>query len=154
MERTLTFVTVDALQTGDVLLGVEQHGFVLPDLRVRLAPERHEPLYVSPGILDQDRPVVLLPDTRLTTGGLIEAARLYLRLSGEHGDSQTAEVEVLVRQPTAAPGYPEFRDVLTLTGLQRGIFVHPRLGRVGFDVIEAVISAVLEPVQIPHLEEV
>ncbi len=154
MERTLTFVTVDDLASGDVLLGVEQHGFALPDLRVKLAPDRAEPLYVSPGILDQDYPVVLLPDTRLTVGGLIEAARLYLRLSGEHGDSRTAEVEILVRQPTPAPGYPEFRDVLTLTGLERGIFVHPRLGRVGFDVIETTPVTVPDPVQIPLLAAV
>jgi len=154
MKRTLTFVTVDDLAGGDVLLGVEQHGFVLPDLRVRLAPDRAEPLYVSPGILDRDYPVVLLPDTRLTAGGLIEAARLYLRLSGEHGDSQTAEIELLLRTPVSAPGYPEFRDVLTLTGLKRGIFVHPRLGRVGFDVAPVAATPVPEPVQIPKLAAV
>lgn len=147
--RTLTFVTVDGPAGGNVLLGVEQYGFVQPDLRVKLAPDRSEPLYVSPGILDRDYPVVLLPDTRLTVGGLTEAARLYLRLSGEFGDDQTAEVNVLVRRPTAAPRYPEFRDVLTLDGLQLGIFIHPRLGRVGFEVEAFPVSSRQQPAAVP-----
>jgi len=137
MKRTLKFVTIDKLDTGDVLLGVEQHGYVLVDLRVKLSPKRDEPVYVLPGVLDPNYPVILLPDTRLTIGGLSEAARIYLRNSGEHGDSQTAEIEILVRQATDAPSMPDFRDAVNLRGLTRGVYIHPR-GRLGFNVSKPV----------------
>ena len=109
MEETgLRFITVEPPGSPRRLLGVEQHGYVVPAVWVTTDVTRREPIYHLPGTLDDDLPVVVLPDTRLTRAGLIEAARLYLRRSGEYGHPGTPEINVETWVPTTRMENPVF----------------------------------------------
>ena len=109
MDETLwRFITLDLPDNGSALLGVEQHGFVVPALYVVCDAGRREVVYHPAGALDADLPMVALPDTRLTQAGLVEAARIYLRRSGEYGCPLTPEVTVETWAVVEQPGAPVF----------------------------------------------
>ncbi len=107
---TLRFITLDPPGGASALLGVEQHGFVVPAVYVACDAGRRDVAYHPAGARDADLPVVTLPDARLTQAGLVEAARVYLRRSGEHGWPLTPEVTVetwAVADLTGAPVFDE-----------------------------------------------
>ena len=120
MKRTITFVTVDDLSTNDVLLGVEQHGYVLVDLRVKLALERRAPLYVPSGMLDQDYPVVLLPDCgvkRSIIRSLVQRGLRVKRLPWDHALAGEDGAGILVSN---GPGDP-VRAEATIANLRAAL---------------------------------
>jgi hypothetical protein len=95
----MKFVTVADLKRRplEAVIGFEQHGFGVPVLRVRCNPAIDEPAYFPPCTADLDLALVLLPDGWLTHGALVEAARVYLRCSGEWGPVRGRGEEVTVR---------------------------------------------------------
>ena len=95
----MDFVTVTDLahHPTEVVLGFEQRGFGVPVLRVGCNPALDEPAYFQPCAADPDLALVLLPDGWLTHGALVEAARVYLRCSGEWGPMRGRGEEVIVR---------------------------------------------------------
>ncbi len=125
--ETVTFIATDPLNKGDVVLGVEQHGFVMPDLRVQLNPGGREAVFVPHDAAGAYLPLVILPDTRLTEAGLIEAARLFLRHSGEHGRIETPEIVVKIWRETGLPDMPVYEE----DTLAVGKYNHPARGWVG-----------------------
>jgi len=95
----MNFVTVTDLvcRPTEAMLGFEQHGFGVSVLRVQCNAALDEPAYFPPCTADPDLALVLLPDGWLTHGALVEAARLYLRCSGEWGPVRGMGEEVIVR---------------------------------------------------------
>ena len=101
----MKFVTVAGLKRRptEAVLGFEQHAdpadpsFGVPVLQVRCNPALNEPAYFPPCTADPDLALVLLPDGWLTHGALVEAARVYLRCSGEWGPVRGRGEEVIVR---------------------------------------------------------
>jgi hypothetical protein len=95
----MKFVTVADLKRrpAEAVLGFEQHGFGVPVLRVQCNPALDEPVYFPPCTADPDLALVLLPDGWLTHGALVEAARVYLRCSGEWGPVRGRGEEVTIR---------------------------------------------------------
>jgi hypothetical protein len=101
----MNFVTVADLarRPAKAVLGFEQHAdpadpsFGVPVLRVQCNPALDEPAYFPPCTADPDLALVLLPDGWLTHGALVEAARVYLRCSGEWGPVRGRGEEVIVR---------------------------------------------------------
>jgi hypothetical protein len=101
----MDFVTVAdlACRPIEAVLGFEQHAdladpsFGVAVLRVRCNPALDGPAYFPPCTADPDLALVLLPDGWLTHGALVEAARVYLRRSGEWGPVLGRGEEVIVR---------------------------------------------------------
>ena len=95
----MNFVTVTDLTSRptEAVLGFEQHGFGIAVLRVRCNPALDEPVYFPPCTADPDLALVVLPDGWLTHGALVEAARIYLRCSGEWGPVRGNGEEVTIR---------------------------------------------------------
>jgi hypothetical protein len=95
----MDFVTVTELacRPTEAVLGFEQHGFGVPALRVRCDPALDKPVYFPPCTADPDLALVVLPDGWLTHGALVEAARIYLRRSGEWGPVRGNGEEVTIR---------------------------------------------------------
>ena len=92
----MTITDLECCPTRAVL-GFQQHGFGVAVLRVHCKPAVGEPVYFPPCTADPDRALVLLPDGRLTHGALVEAARVYLRCSGEWGPVRGKGEEVAIR---------------------------------------------------------
>jgi hypothetical protein len=86
----------------EAVLGFEQHAdpadpsFGVAVLRIRHNPALDEPVYFPPCTADPDLALVPLPDSWLTHGALVEAARVYLRRSGERGPVRGRGEEVTV----------------------------------------------------------
>jgi hypothetical protein len=95
----MDFVTITdlAYRPTEAVLGFEQHGFGVPVLQVQCDPALDEPVYFPPCTADPDLALVLLPDGWLTHGALIEAARIYLRCSGEWGPVRGNGEDVTIR---------------------------------------------------------
>jgi len=121
----MNFVTITDLARRPIeaVLGFEQHAdpadpsFGVAVLRVWCNPALDEPAYFPPCTADPDLALVLLPDGWLTHGALIEAARVYLRCSGEWGPVRGRGEEVIVRY--WVPGVDQQSD----GGLS--VFLHP-----------------------------
>ena len=94
----MDFVTVTDLTSRptEAVLGFEQHGFGVSVLRVQCDPALDEPVYFPPCTADPDLALVVLPDGWLTHGALVEAARIYLRCSGEWGPVRGNGEEVAI----------------------------------------------------------
>jgi hypothetical protein len=95
----MDFVTITDLarRPTETVLGFEQYGFGVAVLRVHCNPALDEPAYFPPCTADPDLALVLLPDSWLTHGALVEAARVYLRCSGEWGPARGKGEEVTIR---------------------------------------------------------
>jgi hypothetical protein len=101
----MDFITITDLahHPTEAVLGFEQHAdpadpsFGVAVLRVQCNPALDEPAYFPPGTADPDLALVLLPDGWLTHGALVEAARVYLRCSGEWGPVRGWGEEVAIR---------------------------------------------------------
>ena len=117
----MRWVTIDRNDTAQ-LLGVEQHGYIVPAVLVTCRGAGAEPAYHAAGARHNDLPVVELPDTRLTRGGLVEAVRIYLRRSGEHGHPRTPEVVVEMWTPMRRTDAPLFDE---RGALRVGVFLLP-----------------------------
>ena len=100
----MNFVTITdlACRPIEAVLGFEQHAdpadpsFGVAVLRVRCNPALDELAYFPPCTADPDLALVLLPDGWLTHGALVEAARVYLRCSGEWGPVRGRGEEVVI----------------------------------------------------------
>jgi hypothetical protein len=114
----LVTITDLAHHPTEAVLGFEQHGFGVAVLRVRCEPAVEEPAYFPPCTADPDLAQVLLPDGWLTHGALIEAARVYLRCSGEWGPVRGGGEDVCIRywtpQPLRSPDVPASNDAARL----------------------------------------
>jgi hypothetical protein len=93
--RFVTIADLDRRPT-EAVLGFEQHGFGVPVLRVRCCPEVAEPAYFDPCTVDADLALVVVPDGWLTEGALVEAARIYLRRSGDWGPTRGRGEDVTI----------------------------------------------------------
>ena len=115
----MDFVTITdlACRPPEAVLGFEQHGFGVAVLRVRCDPALDEPVYFPPCTADPDLALLLLPDGWLTHGALVEAARIYLRCSGEWGPVRGNGEEVTIRY------WVPRRDRQSGDGLP--VFLHP-----------------------------